>query len=449
MELRAGILALCAALAALAAPSAPALSAEAPGEQQATAGPKAPKKIFLAVFDFVSTPPAAGRQLADTIRVRLRRHEEFDVIDPLTTREAAESVPITTDPKAVSAMMADKLAVQVALYGSVEPRGAGMSAKLRCIDLTDPKKPGGWVKEFSDDSERARAVLSKEIVELLRKEGEWAPPEEGTEAEPKANEWGTPVNVNGKFEDPAPAKGWEPADNAATFLVPGPAGRGKILKITTDLVRAPYIEYLRKIRFGLADPTKPPKIGKDTSYASLAGMEGVFHRSEWIDSTPGQRYWLLADMKGKTEGIFFPKIYVKGFMDNTDLAAELPEHSLAERKMTAEQFAAPPADKRKALLAEDIAKHPDRYRRECFRWYLACRDEENIWKHFASPFPPRGGMPKNVRWLRIEVYAYWPPGDFLFDDVLMYKDPRQKAPLPEEKPRSEFFKEGGRQPQPK
>ena len=408
--------------------------------------PQAPaKKVYLAVFDFASSPAKLGQKLADTVRVRLRRHEEYDVIDRLTTREAAETLGISADAKKVAELMNKQLAVHVAIYGTAKPLGAGLSATIRCTDLRNPKKPGGWTERFHDNSERARAVVSKQIVEKLLGSAEWQPPEYGDESEPKT--FAKPVNVNGRFDEGL--AGWDPPDNVATFITPGPAGRGKVLKITTNLKRAPWIEYRRKLRFGLADPTRPPTIGKDSSYASVAGMEGVHYRSQWIDATPGQRYWLLADMKGKTAGIFFPKVFVKGFMDYGDHATALPEQSLVERKMTPRQFANLPPAKQKTLIADDVKKHRDRYRRECFRWYLSCRNEEDVWKHYAAPFPPRGGLPKNVQWFKIEVYAYWPPGDFTFDNVLMYKDPRQKAPLPAEKPRSKFFKGGGIQPQPK
>ena len=39
----------------------------------------------------------------------------------------------------------------------------------------------------------------------------------------------------------------------------------------------------------------------------------------------------------------------------------------------------------------------------------------------------------------MEVYAYWPPGTYRFDNVNVYKDPRQKAALPEEKARTPNF----------
>ncbi|HUU60017.1 MAG TPA: type II secretion system protein GspG, partial [Phycisphaerae bacterium] len=49
------------------------------------------------------------------------------------------------------------------------------------------------------------------------------------------------------------------------------------------------------------------------------------------------------------------------------------------------------------------------------------------------------GLPKDVRWLRIDVHAYWPPGNYYFDNVNLCKDPRQKAPLDEAKPRTPGF----------
>jgi hypothetical protein len=92
----------------------------------------------------------------------------------------------------------------------------------------------------------------------------------------------------------------------------------------------------------------------------------------------------------------------------------------------------------------DAKRHPERYRRECWRWYMNCgaanaRRNADGWIHMAEPFPPRGGLPENVRWLQIQIYPYWPPTDYYFDNVHLYLDPQQKAPLPEEKPRTPNF----------
>jgi len=408
----------------------------------APAGPPAAKKSYVAVFDFVSQPPAAGEQLAHSIRLMLRRHDDCEVIDKLTTKDAGPAPARDADANAVRRLMTDTLGANVAIYGTLADRGGIVRADVRCIDLRDPKRPGGWAESFADHTERARGILATKIVERFRGQAQWKPPEYGDEEEPKT--WpAKPLNANGDFE--SPRGGWEAPDNVATFLDRGVlrtasgGAHGTVLRIRTDLDRWPYIDYVRGLRFGTADANKPPTIGRDTSFASLAGMEGVFYRSRWLDAAPGRRYWLTADMKGKTAGIFFPKIFVKGFLDDSSRIDALSEQSLVERKMTAEQFAALPPARRAALLAADKKAHADRYRRECYRWYLACRDEEGVWKHYAAPFPPRGGLPEAVRWLRIEIYAYWPPGEYLFDNVHLHADPRQKAPLAEEPARTPNF----------
>jgi len=103
-------------------------------------------------------------------------------------------------------------------------------------------------------------------------------------------------------------------------------------------------------------------------------------------------------MKGKTAGIFFPKIFVKGFADFSAAADGLSDVSLHEMGISPDAFAKIPPAQRKKLIAADAAKNPDRHRREVYRWYLACRNEEGVWTHYAAPFPPRGGLPKVVQW---------------------------------------------------
>ena len=394
---------------------------------------EAPAKVYVVVFNFASQPARLGEQLADSIRLRLRRHKEYEVLDRLTTADASGPLSADADQKKIIAILKDKLGMHVGIYGSVS-RGGGVTAEVCMIRLKDPK-PVTWKKTFSDDSERARGILVGKIAEAVRSSGEWKPPEYGDASEPA--KWGPAVNINGGFE--TGHKGWDAADNATTFIEPGPPGRGKVLRIRTDVERDKWLAYRRKLRFGQASPANPPTLRRDTSYGSVAGLEGVHYRSHWIKAAPHQRYWLVADMKGKSAGIFFPKIFVKGFMDWSARADGLPEASLIERKMTAAQFAALPKARREALVAADARQHPERYRRECFRWYLACRNEEDVWKHYAAPFPPRGGLPDNVGWLQIQVYAYWPPGEFRFNDVNMYKDPRQKAPLKVEGARTPHF----------
>ncbi|MBL7220762.1 MAG: hypothetical protein ISS69_11655 [Phycisphaerae bacterium] len=409
------------------------------------AADKAPSGIYVAVIDFetisAKSARAIGIQLADSVRLRLRRHKGGaigikEVIDKLTTREFSGPISVKTDSKKVSAMLTGKMAVNMGIYGTVRQTGRTVQAEICCINLIDPKKPAAWTKTFTDSSERARGVIAQQIVESALGAKEWRPPEYGDESTPK--KFAKALNVNGDFESPG-AKGWDAPDNAGTFIEADPRGSGKVLRLQTDLERDKWYEYRRKLRLGLASPKNPPKLKKDASYGSVAGLEGIHYRSGWIKAAPGQRYWLLADMKGKTAGIFFPKIFVKGYLEWAQHADALSELSLVELKLTPAAFAALSAVQRKKLVKTDAAKHPERYRRECFRWYLACRNTEGVWKHYAAPFPPRGGLPANVKWFQIQIYAYWPPGKYLFDNVHMYADPRQTAPMDEVKARTKNF----------
>jgi TolB-like protein len=398
------------------------LCAAAPGEGE---------KTFIVVFDFAGEEDY-GAALAESVRLRLRRHEDCEVVDRLTTREFSGPLGAKEPEKIVRERMG-QLACGVALYGTVHKSGSNIRVEARCLLASDAGGGRGWEKVLSDAGERSRAVISRGIVETLREEGEWTPPEYGDEPEPGLDELGRALNAGGGFEPGSP--GWDAPDNVSTFLVPGPPGRGGVLRVRTDLARGPWLAYQRDLLLGRADRTKPPAIARDTGYHSVAGLEGVHFRSDWIDAQAGQRYWLMADCKGPTQGIFFPKVFVKGFLDWTDRADGLPERSLVERKLTPEAFAALAKAEQKRLIADDARAHPERYRRECYRWYLACRCGEG-WKHFAAPFPPRGGLPANVRWLRIEIYSYWPPGEYLWDNVHLYRDPAQKEPVAEEAPRT-------------
>lgn len=415
--------------------------------QVSTAPAQRPRVRYVVVFDFVCAEQARhGAQLADSVRVRLGRHGGYKVIDRLTTAEFAPAggVALSTPDRQVVALLKERIGAHLAVFGSVQRLGSSVRAEIRCVDASGAE-PAVWTLVFSDDTERARGVIARQVVEAIRGRAEWTPPEYGDEAEP--GKFGKPLNLNGDFR--SAEAGWQRVDNVSTFLVadPRPGRAGKVLRIFTDLDREAWLKYQRDLRLGKADPGRPPAIGTVANkYATVAGLEGVHHRSAWILARPGWRYWLVADMKGRTAGIFFPKIFVKGFADFAARADAISEVSLHEMKMSPDQFASLPAAKQKQLIAADAEKHPDRYRREVYRWYLACRNEENVWKHYAAPFPPRGGLPANVRWLRIEILAYWPPGEFLFDDVHLYLDPRTRAAVPEENPRTLHYKPPSTQP---
>jgi hypothetical protein len=432
-----------------------AVTSRAAGEPTATMPSGPLTRLSVVVFDFTGDEEL-GKQLADSIRLRLARHKEYDVVDQLTTQELAATVGVDWPREKIADLTAKKFACSVGICGSVKKKGDAITADVRCVNVGEGKSDGGWSLSFSDGTQRARGVLAMKIAEAILGEAEWTPPQYGDEPEPK--NFGKPLNVNGSFDEGA--KGWDRPDHVSTFIeddssdkrgigvspVPTPDRRDAcrtILRVRTDLARDPWLEYTRNIRLGLADPDKPPKIARDTSYDSVAGLEGVHFRSDWLEvKQPGLRYWLTADFKPGTEGMA-PKIFVKGYRDCSAEADGLPEASLVEHKLSAAEFAHLDADHQKQLIADDAKAHPDRYRRECYRWYLACRSgaagEKGGWEHFAAPVPPRGGLPKNVQWLQIQIYSYWPPGDYKYKNVFLYADPAHKGAIGEEPARTPNF----------
>ena len=385
-------------------------------------------EIHVVVFDFACKDGDYGKKLSDSIRLRLARHEIFSVVDSLTTRDHAKPTPADADRKGIISLMKDKLLVTIGIYGTVSVSGAKVTAEIACINFTDPTKPADWTKTFSDSTQRARGLIAMGVVEKITGQAEWIPPQYGDEDEPA--KFGKPLNVNGSFDKGH--AGWDPPDLAATFLIDGPKGRGKVLKVLTTANRDQWIAYRRKLRMGRIKPTKDH--GVTYKGEPVAALEGVHYRSDWIDAKAAQRYWLTADKKGPGA-----KIFIKGFLDWSGQASGLPESSLARLGLTPEKFADLPPKKQQALIKADAKAHPERYRRECYRWYLNCGGSGD-WKHHAAPVPPRGGLPAHVRWIQIQVYSYWPPDEYLWDNVHLYKDPRQTAPLPAVNARTKNYK---------
>ncbi len=401
-------------------------------------------KVWVAVFDFktvgnvktnaqVLKEKTYGYQLADSIRLKLRRRgERWHVIDRFTASDAADSVGSDAKPGRIRKIMAEQIGANLAIYGDVSKNGDTVKADVSCIDMRSGQPGTIWRQVFTDDTERARGLIARGVVEKIVGRELWRPPEYGDEPEPSLKKLGTPVNGNGGFE--SGWKGWDPPDNASTFLEKGPPGHGTILRIKTNLNRDIWLAYRKALRKGQADPGNPPNITEDSSYGSVAGLEGVHYRSDFFKATPGGRYWLLADHRGKGG-----KVFIKGFRRTAHALDGLPESSLAERGLTPRQFAALPKAKRAALVAADAKKHPARYYRECYRWYLNCEGDPNEWTHHAAPVPPRGGLPDYVEVISIQIYSYWPPGEYRWDNVNLYPDPKQKTLLTEEKARTDNF----------
>jgi len=399
---------------------------------------RSPQRQLVAVFDFTcQADQQTGRDLSRRVRGLLSRSTaDIEVIDHLSMNELTDALDVRLDTpdQLMAAWLADRIGATAAVWGELATSGAEHTLTVRYVDLTGI----AWRKVFTDATERAGGQIARGVAQAITGRAAWTPPQYGDETEPK--QFDKPLNRNGSFDakgfDPV---GWDPVDGVSSLVVPR-AGRGRVLRLNTHLDRDAWLTLQHTRRRGEGDPRNPPKIGPSPQrYRNVGAMEGVMLLSEWLPAAPGRRYWLTADVRGPAKGDLAPKIFIKGYRDFAAKADSLSDVSLRELALTPAAFAALDETRRKELIAADARAHPERHRREVYRWYLACRDETgdpDAWRHCAAPFPPCGGLPADVQYLRIQIYAYWPLGEYLFDNVHLYADPRQTAPAPAVQPQT-------------
>lgn len=131
-------------------------------------------------------------------------------------------------------------------------------------------------------------------------------------------------------------------------------------------------------------PTKPPK------YDTAAGLEGVTFWSEPIQVEEDKIYRMSVDCMGRMNGMFFPKMFVRGF------------------------------GKSKTAKGDVIV-------RKIYDTYVACRvDKPDKWFHFSQTFCPTDRTPA-VEHIRVMLMAYWPPGVYYWDNVSITEVPEAEA----------------------
>lgn len=225
--------------------------------------------------------------------------------------------------------------------------------------------------------------------------------------------------ANGDFEAGAvtPA-GWQTIDGLSTFWVddPDPA-HGKILKIDTDVQQKQGYEWWAQIREGASPkdapaklPTVPPK------YDTLAGLDGVWFWSDPIPVTRGKAYWFTVDAKG-------PEVltWLVGYTDapDTRFGADAAAFMGYLRDRKNPEFVT--ARGHKGFVHEYVWKG---------QMKAGGSGEWKTYSRRAKPFRPTESTP-TVRFLRVMLYAYWPPGIYCIDNIRVTEVPDSKPSAPE------------------
>ncbi|KPK69062.1 MAG: hypothetical protein AMJ84_10180 [Acidithiobacillales bacterium SM23_46] len=167
---------------------------------------------------------------------------------------------------------------------------------------------------------------------------------------------------------------------------------GKCIRMDTDVNQG---EVHRRMEELIADPAAPPWRKTPTrppKYDTAAGLEGV---SLWSDPIPVNKdkiYRMSVDVIGQMSGIFFPKMFVRGYGMAKNVKGQL-------------------------------------VKRELYETYVSCRVfKRGQWYHFAQTFCPTDRTPA-VTEIRVTLYAYWPPGLYYWDNVEITEVPEAEAAL--------------------
>jgi len=175
--------------------------------------------------------------------------------------------------------------------------------------------------------------------------------------------------AGGRFPD-----GWSGVDGLTVFWEKEPDGN-RLIRMDTDVYKA---EFMKRKKELAADPLSPPWKKSPTSgrkYNTVAGTYGASLFSAPVPVERGAVYRLRVRFKGPSRGEdFVPKVFVKGY-----------------------------------------ARVRGRYRK-VYQAYKACRGTGGAWKRYERTFSPTAHTPF-VEYVVVQLYAYWPPGEYFFDDV--------------------------------
>jgi hypothetical protein len=246
-------------------------------------------------------------------------------------------------------------------------------------------------------------VLSLVFLCLSSFSADWKPPENPKDDKhwyPEMPETKEPNDtlINGTFEEkaeevkgyPPRPKGWAHPDDFTSFWTDDPE-RGKVIKIDTDVLEVEARKRQAAMRDAAAKqgdvPAAPTKSAASNAqqYDVIGATYGVSYYSEKFKCKPKQAYKISFDYKGPSGGA---KVWVRGW----------GTFNGEERR----------------------------------RWeaIVNCRTAGEGWRHFEQPFhPTRRPIGKDketgeqkvvfteVSHLRVMLYAYWPRGQYHFDNI--------------------------------
>ncbi|MDP7274881.1 MAG: hypothetical protein QF363_05340 [Planctomycetaceae bacterium] len=205
---------------------------------------------------------------------------------------------------------------------------------------------------------------------------------------------------------------WQTIDGLSSFWVKdSDPRRGRVLMFDSDVLQSQAYDWWLKIDDG-ASPLKAPKRIPTTApkFDTLAGLDGVWFWSHPIPIKKGQKFWLTLDVKGG--GIL---VWLVGYPKKPSVSFGADAGAVQQYFSKRRGTAPPNKRNRKAFIHK-------------YKWRGQMRaGGSKDWKTYSrrnKPFQPTKYTP-SVRWVRVLLYPFWPPGKYFVDNVrLVEYDPK-------------------------
>jgi len=198
--------------------------------------------------------------------------------------------------------------------------------------------------------------------------------------------------------------GWQATDGLSTFWVGGASEGRRCMRLFTNVLREQWNDHDTRVRHTVdaivkagRDPQKlptsplpPPPERLPTRppyYDTVGGLDGVHYRSEYIKCEPGAIYRFSVDARNEGKGE--PRVFIKGFFDQ----------------------------KMKTANGVEVV------RRNSYRAPMILDPCGEQWRRYVRLFHPSrskstlGAKPLPTEYIQVQLYAYWPVGNYYFDNV--------------------------------
>lgn len=198
----------------------------------------------------------------------------------------------------------------------------------------------------------------------------------------------------GDFErgDRKSPAGWQRPDGLTSFWVKADRKHGRSIRIDTDVLNSQFRareDEMQKALEEKREPAPPPtkKPTRPPKYDTVAGNDGVHFVSDRIPIDPAKHYRLEVD--ARVEGKAAPKVWIKGY-------ARIRSRGGVRDRIV-------------------------------WKKALDCVGADREWSTFTTVFPRTTRIPARVEYVRIQLYPYWPPAVYWFDNVRLTEIDREEA----------------------